>query len=58
MPPKISSAARVNEASTVEQLARGRTPRMNASPMNKNVGVVGEEEVSINQIFGKMMENL
>jgi hypothetical protein len=58
MPPKISSAARVNRASTVEQPERGRTLRMDTSPMNKNVGVVGKEKVLINKIFGKMTEIL
>jgi hypothetical protein len=31
---------------------------MNSSNVNKNVGIVHEEEVSINQIFGKMIEIL
>jgi hypothetical protein len=58
MPPKTRSAARVDAASTVEQPVRRRTPRMNTSHVNKNVGVVGKEEVLINQIFGKMIEIL
>jgi hypothetical protein len=58
MRPKTRSAARVNGALIVEQPENGRTPRMNSSSVNENVGVVHEEEVSINQIFGKMIENL
>jgi hypothetical protein len=58
MPPKKRLAARVNGASTLEQPERGRTLRINTSPVNENIGVVYEEKVCINQIFGKMTEIL
>jgi hypothetical protein len=58
MPLKTRSTARVNEPSTVEQLERGRTPRMDTSHVNENTGVVHEEEISINHIFGKMTKIL
>jgi hypothetical protein len=42
----------------VEQPAREWISRMNLPNVNENVGIVHEEDVSINHIFGKMTEIL
>jgi hypothetical protein len=58
MPPKIRSVNRANRTSTMEQTTRERVPRMSPPNVNENVGVGQVEEVSTNQIFGKIIEIL
>jgi hypothetical protein len=58
IPPRTRKTIRYNGASSIEQTARERIPRVDPPKVNANITITSEEEEMFNRIIGKMEATL